>query len=179
MLVEDAYARVLAELSQLEEWQRRADRMPPAPSFGAALRGASVAVIAEVKRRSPSKGSINANIDAQLRARSYVEAGAAAVSVLTEPDWFAGSAQDLSDVAAAVDVPVIRKDFIVAPIQLYEARGRGAAAALLIARALSPGALAQLHDIGTYIGLELLVDVVEIFLRHHDHAVTVTDHHIP
>lgn len=159
MLVEDAYARVLLDAHRQSEWQRRADETAPAASFEAALRGPSVAIIAEVKRRSPSKGSINANIDAKLRARSYVEAGAAAVSVLTEPDWFAGSAEDLSDVAAAVDVPVIRKDFIVTTLQLYEARALGAAAALLIVRALSPGALAQLHDTGRDIGLDLLVEV--------------------
>ena len=161
MLVEDTYARILAEQDSEIEWQRRADRMPSPRSFAAALAGdgSAVAVIAEVKRRSPSKGSINANINAPSRAVGYVTAGAAAVSVLTEPDWFAGSAQDLSDVAAAVDVPVLRKDFIVTPIQLYEARGRGAAAALLIVRALSPGHLAQLHDIGSCAGLDLLVEV--------------------
>ncbi len=133
---------------------------PAAAVFRRGSAGRRRRVIAEVKRRSPSKGSINADIDAKVRARSYAAAGASAISVLTEPAWFGGSVQDLSDVAAAsVGLPVIRKDFIVAPLQLYEARARGAAAALLIVRGLSPETLAQLHDVGTRIGLDLLVEV--------------------
>jgi indole-3-glycerol phosphate synthase len=118
-----------------------------------------VAVIAEIKRSSPSKGAINPGLEATPRALSYAEAGASAISVLTEPDRFGGSTDDLAAVAAVVPVPVLRKDFIVAPVQLYEARARGASAALLIVRALPRGLLAELHDIGTSIGLDLLVEI--------------------
>ena len=116
-------------------------------------------MIAEIKRRSPSKGAIRPDMNAVARARSYADAGAAAISVLTEPDRFGGSPEDLSSVAGAVSVPVLRKDFIVAAVQLHEARARGASAALLIARALGPATLAQLHDEGSRIGLDLLVEV--------------------
>jgi indole-3-glycerol phosphate synthase len=116
-------------------------------------------VIAEVKRRSPSKGDINPEMNAVTRAGSYASAGAAAISVLTEPNRFGGSLKDLSDVAAAVAVPVLRKDFIVSAVQLYEARASGASAALLIARALKPNALKQLHEVGSAIGLDLLVEI--------------------
>jgi indole-3-glycerol phosphate synthase len=88
-----------------------------------------------------------------------VEAGAAALSVLTEPESFGGSTEDLSAVASDVLVPVLRKDFIVASVQLYEARARGASAALLIVRALPHEALVELYDIGSSIGLDLLVEV--------------------
>jgi indole-3-glycerol phosphate synthase len=118
-----------------------------------------VAVIAEVKRRSPSKGSINPAIDAVAQAAAYAAAGAAAVSVLTEPEHFGGSTADLEQVAAATSVPVLRKDFIVAAVQLHEARARGASAALLIVRALPQDAFVELFDVGTAIGLDLLVEV--------------------
>ena len=140
-------------------WREKAESGPSRPAFRDALRGPTVAVIAEIKRSSPSKGSINPELDAKSRARSYAESGAAAISVLTEPLRFGGSVSDLSDVAGAVMVPVLRKDFIVAAVQLYEARARGASAALLIVRALPPEALVELHDIGSRIGLDLLVEV--------------------
>jgi indole-3-glycerol phosphate synthase len=112
ILVEEARGRARSGLKRRREWVRRAEEAPRPPSLRAALRKAEVGIIAEVKRRSPSKGSINADLDARLRARTYVEAGAAAVSVLTEPDWFGGSMDDLSEVAAGVEMPVLRKDFI-------------------------------------------------------------------
>jgi indole-3-glycerol phosphate synthase len=158
-LVAAAYARAAAQSHEARDWHALAESAPATPSFRAALRRSNVAVIAEVKRRSPSKGSINPGIDAPERARSYVTAGAAAISVLTEPDHFGGSMNDLEAVAAAVAVPVLRKDFIVASVQLYEARARGASAALLIVRALPRAALVELHDLGTAIGLDLLVEV--------------------
>ncbi|MEO8945130.1 MAG: indole-3-glycerol-phosphate synthase [Gemmatimonadaceae bacterium] len=163
ILVEEARARAKAGLTRRGEWVRRAEEAPRPPSLRAVLRKGDVAIIAEVKRRSPSKGAINTDIDARQRARSYVEAGASAVSVLTEPDWFGGSMEDLSDVAAGVEMPVLRKDFIVAPVQLFEARACGAAGALLIARALRPKLLCELHDLGRDIGLELLVEVRDEF----------------
>jgi indole-3-glycerol phosphate synthase len=116
-------------------------------------------VLAEIKRRSPSKGAINDGLDAPLRAREYVAGGAAALSILTEPTSFGGSNDDLIAVRAAVSVPLLRKDFHVAPVQLLEARALGAAAALLIARALSPDELPPLVRLAHEIGLEALVEV--------------------
>jgi indole-3-glycerol phosphate synthase len=158
-LVAAAHLRAAAQASEAGAWRAKAAAAAPAPSFRAALRRDSVAVIAELKRRSPSRGSINPGLDATGRAGEYVGAGAAAVSVLTEPERFGGSMLDLAAVARSVAVPVLRKDFIVAPVQLYEARARGAAAALLIVRALHPEQLAELYATGTAIGLDLLVEV--------------------
>lgn len=158
-LVAAAYTRAAARAAESHGWHQRAEMAPAVPSFRAALRRPHVAVIAELKRRSPSKGIINPALDAPSRAQSYVAAGASALSVLTEPDRFGGSTSDLSAVAAAVSVPLLRKDFIVASVQLYEARARGASAALLIVRALPQEALVELHDIGSSIGLDLLVEV--------------------
>ncbi|WP_411281938.1 indole-3-glycerol phosphate synthase TrpC [Gemmatimonas sp.] len=146
----------------LPELRRAARDLPPAPTvadFAAALRGAAIRVIAEVKRASPSKGAINASINAASQAAHYVAGGAAAISVLTEPTRFGGSLDDLSAVAARVGVPAIRKDFLVHPVQLWEARVRGATAALLIVRALSPDELAMLMDAARECGLATLVEV--------------------
>jgi indole-3-glycerol phosphate synthase len=115
-------------------------QLPTAPRplpFADSLRGLHVRVIAELKRRSPSKGVINDGIRAEVRAKEYESGGAAALSVLTEPTRFGGSLDDLRAVRDAVGVPLLRKDFITAPIQLLEARVSGASAVLLIARALS------------------------------------------
>ena len=158
-LVQAAHSRAYALRPRENALRDAAASAPVAPSLGDALRRPTVGIIAEVKRRSPSKGSINPDLDALARARAYVEAHAAAVSVLTEPDRFGGSIDDLRIVAAGVGVPVLRKDFIVAPAQLYEARATGAAAALLIVRALSVAALRDLVAAATNVGLELLVEV--------------------
>ena len=140
-LVAAAYVRALDLLPHEEALAKAAKSAPAVPSFRDALRRKTVGIIAEVKRRSPSGGSINLELNALSRARSYADSGAAAISVLTEPERFGGSIADLADVAGGVSVPVLRKDFIVAPVQLYEARANGASAALLIARALSLPAL--------------------------------------
>lgn len=132
---------------------------PLAPSFGAALRGDTVAVIAEVKRRSPSKGWINPKLGAADQALAYERGGAAAISVLTEPEHFGGSNDDLLAVRQAVAIPALKKDFHVHPVQLVEARALGASAALLIARALSPDALRAMSDVARNLGLEILVEV--------------------
>jgi len=135
-----------------------ADAPPPLP-FREALRGASVRVIAEVKRRSPSKGTINASLDAPTQAAAYALGGAAAISVLTEPTHFGGSNADLQAVRARVSIPVLKKDFHVDAVQLLEARVLGASAALLIARAIEPAALASLVAYAEGLGLETLVEV--------------------
>jgi indole-3-glycerol phosphate synthase len=133
--------------------------MPVAADFAAALRGPMVRVVAELKRSSPSKGMLDGTLDAAARTALYVEGGAAALSILTEPSRFGGSLADLRDAKAAVDVPLLRKDFITDVIQLLEARAYGASAALLIARALSPAELATLARAAVEIGLTPLIEV--------------------
>ena len=142
-----------------DELARRAQQAPKVVSLAAALRSDSVALIAEVKRRSPSKGAIAPGLDASTQARAYAQGGAAAISVLTEPDHFGGSEDDLVSVRSAVSVPALKKDFHVQPIQLVEARALGASAALLIMRALSPERFRELMDCGRALDLELLVEV--------------------
>lgn len=147
--------------------RRRALASPRPPGFAEALSGAGVAVIAEVKRASPSRGQLAAIPDAGGLARAYAEGGAAAVSVLTEPRSFRGCLADLLDVAAAVSVPVLRKDFVVEPYQVFQARAAGAAAVLLIVAALERDALAELLGVVAEAQLEALVEV-------HDHAELAT-----
>jgi indole-3-glycerol phosphate synthase len=122
----------------------RLDQGAP-PSFADALRRDDVAVIAQVKRRSPSKGAIAPGLAADVQARAYATGGAAALSILTEPDRFGGDIADLDGARAAVTVPLLRKDFIVDVVQLVEAAAHGASAALLIARALPPERLRERH----------------------------------
>jgi indole-3-glycerol phosphate synthase len=136
--------------------ERRAERLPPAAvraaaaaapparGFRAALAGPGTAVVAEVKRRSPSRGPIRADLDPAALAAAYVRGGAAAVSVLTEPQHFGGSPEDLRSARAAVGVPVLRKDFVTIAYQVWEARAWGADAVLLIVAALDPAGLARL-----------------------------------
>jgi indole-3-glycerol phosphate synthase len=123
------------------------------------LRAPGSSVIAEVKRRSPSKGDLAAITDPAALARQYAAGGAAAISVLTEERRFGGSLDDLRAVRAAVDVPVLRKDFIVADYQLLEARAVGADLALLIVAALPDDGLRRLHDTARELGLTVLVEV--------------------
>jgi indole-3-glycerol phosphate synthase len=130
----------------------------PVPDFRAALRGERVALIAEVKRRSPSAGTINAELDPAAHAARYAEAGASAISVLTEGPHFGGSTDDLVAVRGRVRVPVLRKDFIVDELQLLEARALGASAALLIVRILSRPELERLLTFARGVGLATLVE---------------------
>jgi indole-3-glycerol phosphate synthase len=140
---------------------RRAAQVLPRPAlFGAALRQPGrVCVIAECKRRSPSRGVLRARYEPAVVARGYVEAGAAAISVLTEPMFFDGALEHLQQIRRAVDVPVLRKDFIVSEYQLLEARAAGADAVLLIVAAVSRGELRMLLRSVEQIGLEALVEV--------------------
>jgi indole-3-glycerol phosphate synthase len=142
----------------LDALRERATAAPTPPSFHAALAGEGVAVIAEVKRASPSKGPLRPDLDARRQASEYAAGGAAAVSVLTEPDRFAGSLADLADVAG-LGVPALRKDFVVDPYQVWEARAAGAAAVLLIVAALDDATLTDLHDEARAAGLDVLVEV--------------------
>lgn len=127
----------------------------PMPAF----RGPGLSVIAEVKRRSPSKGDLADIPDPARLARAYVAGGADAISVLTEQRRFNGSLDDLRAVRAAVDVPLLRKDFVVTEYQLLEARAAGADLVLLIVAALPGDQLRRLHDRAAELGLTPLVEV--------------------
>lgn len=111
------------------------DDVPTPPSFAAALKQEGISLIAEIKRKSPSKGMIAA-LDPVEAARAYQQGGARALSVLTEKDYFGGSLEFLAQVARDIDLPLLRKDFIVHPLQIYEAKRYGASAVLLIVAVL-------------------------------------------
>lgn len=137
----------------------RAGRRPRGDAFRVALASPEPAVIAECKRRSPSKGVLRPEYDPVAIAGGYARAGAAAISVLTEPAFFDGDLGHLAGVRAAVDTPLLRKDFTVDPYQLDEAALAGADAVLLIVAALSDEDLGQLHADATARGLAVLVEV--------------------
>jgi indole-3-glycerol phosphate synthase len=137
-----------------------ARRAPPPRDLADALaRSELVAVIAEVKRRSPGAGEIHAALDPVDLARGYAARGAAAVSVLTDRDYFGGSLDDLRSIREAIPVPVLRKDFLIDPLQVAEARGAGADAVLLIVRILDDARLAELMDAAEGYGMAALVEV--------------------
>jgi len=153
--------RAVEPIAALEK--RARDRQPRGELFVSNLRAAATAarpfnVIAECKRRSPSRGVLRADYDPVAIATSYTEAGAAAISVLTEPTFFDGSLDHLAAVRAAVDVPLLRKDFVVSEYQLLEAKAAGADAVLLIVAALRPAELKVLHDHARRHGLDVLVE---------------------
>ena len=158
-IVAEARERAKALERRAVELERQAAAAEAPPAFAAALRASTVCVIAEVKRRSPSKGWIQPDMDAAKQAASYERAGARAISVLTEPVHFAGSNEDLRVVRRAVGVPVLKKDFHVEPIQLTEAKALSASAALLIVRALGPVGLGQMLSAAKGLGLEVLVEI--------------------
>jgi indole-3-glycerol phosphate synthase len=128
-------------------------------SLRGALTAGPVAVIAEVKRRSPSKGPLDDSIDAARRARQYHDGGARAISVLTEPSEFGGAVEDLEAVRRLVSCPLLRKDFHVHPVQMFEARSYGASAALLIVRALGPDDTRLMADAARQAGIEPVFEV--------------------
>jgi indole-3-glycerol phosphate synthase len=128
----------------------------PAPSTGP---GPSVRLIAEIKRASPSRGPLRPDLDPAALAAAYEANGAAAVSVLTDRRYFRGRLADLRAVCARVTLPVLRKDFILDPYQVYEARAAGADAVLLIVAALDDRQLAALHALAHQLGMDALVEV--------------------
>jgi indole-3-glycerol phosphate synthase len=138
----------------------------PARGFASALRqGDRVAVVAEIKRRSPSAGWIHEGVDAAAVASLYASGGAAALSVLTDREFFGGGLSDLAAVRNRVDLPLLRKDFVIDPVQVHEARVAGADAVLLIVRILTDGQLADLLGESAAVGLDVLVethDAVEV-----------------
>lgn len=138
--------------------ERAAANTLPGASFLRALDGPQIALIGEVKRRSPSAGSIREDLDPAARAAQYAAGGAAAISVLTDQPHFGGSLDDLRAVVQQVTVPVLRKDFILAEEQVLEARASGASAVLLIVRALAPARLAALRQFAADLELAALVE---------------------
>jgi indole-3-glycerol phosphate synthase len=138
---------------------REAAGSPRPTSFRASLTRPQVAVIAEVKRRSPSAGAIREDLDPADRAELYAAHGAAAISVLTDGPYFGGSLADLAVAVRRVAVPVLRKDFILDELQILEARAAGAAAVLLIVRALARPRLEELLQFARQWGLEALVEI--------------------
>lgn len=139
----------------------RAEMMlaPPPRDFAAALRGDHVALIAEVKRASPSKGLLRHQFDPVALARTYDAEGAAAVSVLTDQHFFQGNIGHLQAVRQAVRLPVLRKDFVIDPYQIYEARAAGADAVLLIVGILGDNDLRDFYALIRELGMEVLVEV--------------------
>lgn len=151
------------ERTPLERLKELAQHAPPPRSGEVALRqDDEVTVIAEVKRSSPSKGTLAAIEDPAWLAREYEAGGAQAISVLTEGRRFGGSLEDLVAVRAAVEVPVLRKDFIVSSYQLWESRAAGADLVLLIVAALDQCALDSLYERAVSIGLTPIVEVHEV-----------------
>jgi indole-3-glycerol phosphate synthase len=158
-IVSAARQRAAALSSRGAALERAAANAAVGPSFGAALAGRAVAVIAEIKRRSPSAGDIQPALDPARHAAAYAAGGAAAISVLTDPSYFGGSLEDLVQVVRATTVPVLRKDFIVHELQIVEARAAGASAVLLIARVLPPRELRILAARARGLGLGTLIEV--------------------
>jgi indole-3-glycerol phosphate synthase len=150
------------ELTPADALEEECGLRPPPPSFREALarkQGGGINVIAEVKRSSPSRGPIRLDLALEELVRAYERGGACAVSVLTEPEYFGGSLDDLSRACSATTLPVLRKDFILDPYQLLEARAAGAGAVLLIAYLLKDGELTRLLSQTQELGLEALVEV--------------------
>lgn len=142
------------------ELRDRAAAMPPTLPFRAALqRSGEVRVLAEVKRRSPSAGEIRPGAEPEAVARAYEAGGAAAISVLTDGPFFGGSLHDLERVRSAVQLPLLRKDFVIHPVQVWQARAAGADAVLLIARILDDGQLRHLRNAAGEAGLDVLLEV--------------------
>ena len=154
---EDAAAR--EAVIPFEEIKRRAAAAPPAQDGLAALRASGVGVIAEVKRRSPSAGALAAIGDPAALAEKYQSGGARMISVLTEQRRFGGSLDDLDSVRAAVQVPLLRKDFVIGSYQVHEARAHGADVVLLIVAALEQNALIGLRERIESLGMTALVEV--------------------
>jgi indole-3-glycerol phosphate synthase len=157
-ILQSVRRRLPAVVEREGEYRVAAAGRPPARDFVAALQAPGLQVIAEIKRRSPSAGEIVPGLDAAEQARRYAAGGAAAISVLTEPEFFDGSLDDLAAARSAVDVPLLRKDFMLQPAQIWESRAAGADAVLLIVSALGPDRLHAMLGEAAQAGLAALVE---------------------
>ncbi len=154
----DALAVAFGDLRPADRERLACSARAPRDLLAALRDRDDVAVIAEVKKSSPSLGSIAPDCEASKQALHYQDGGAAAISVLTEPRFFGGSFADLSDVADAVDIPVLCKDFVVDPVQLFAARGHGADGVLLMVSVLGKD-VGEYLDLAGTLGLTALVEV--------------------
>jgi indole-3-glycerol phosphate synthase len=157
----DEIARAKEAKSQAIVEREAAAAPSPRGFFSALASGKPIKLIAEVKKASPSKGVIRADFEPVAIARTYAEHGASCLSVLTDEQFFQGSLDYLRAVRAAVDLPVLRKDFILDPYQVYEARAAGADAVLLIAECLDDCGLRSLHRLIVDLGMAPLVELYE------------------
>jgi len=152
-----------AEVAVLKKNRRIEDSsvagLRPARNFGAALAGGTCPIIAEVKRKSPSRGVLREDLDPVALAAEYEQSGAAAISVLTDRQFFGGSTEDLRKIKDAAGIPVLRKDFIIDPCQIYESRAIGADAVLLIARILDQAQLKEYIELAGSLGMAALVEI--------------------
>ncbi|HET8679215.1 MAG TPA: indole-3-glycerol phosphate synthase TrpC [bacterium] len=153
---EVAAARIVVPLDSV---RAQAEASAPARDFAAAVTGPPVRIIAEIKRASPARGDIRADADAAAIARIYEQGGAAAISVLTDRRYFGGSDDDFQAVRGAVDLPVLRKDFVVDPYQIYQARALHADAVLLIAGTVGTADLVLLARLTAELGMTALFEV--------------------
>lgn len=165
MILQKIIASKRVEVAELKgqtslEWmEETAVGMPPARGFGDELKRRDCAVIAEVKRRSPSGGILREDLNPGCVAAIYERSGAAAVSVLTDGPFFGGHRRDLAAVKQAVGIPVLRKEFIIDPLQIYEARVMGADALLVIASILSDRLLKEYINLTMRLGMDALVEI--------------------
>jgi indole-3-glycerol phosphate synthase len=167
MFLERIVASKKLEIEQLyfrfseSEWEK-AEKLPPGLSLSRAIAGSrGLSVIAEVKPASPSKGVIRAEVDAVQVAAGYEKGGAAAISILTDTPFFGGKPESLMAVKQVIQIPVLRKDFIMDPIQVLESKLLGADAILLIVALLDESRLRQLSETAHRLGMEVLVEVHE------------------
>jgi indole-3-glycerol phosphate synthase len=157
-ILASADRRAAASARNIDRFVEEAAAAGAVRSFRSALSGDGLAVVAEIKRRSPSAGLIATDMDPVEQARAYERGGADAISVLTEPHFFDGSLDDLTAVREAVSVPVLRKDFTRNGAQIWEARAAGADAVLLIVAALDDRRLAELVGVAAEVGVDAIVE---------------------
>jgi len=159
-ILDDHRSVAAQDTRPLDELVAQAKALPPTRGFVDALRAQpALGVIAEVKRRSPSKGDLNLGLDPAELSSAYASGGAACCSVLTDEKYFGGSVADLQSVRAAIDIPILRKDFTVSAHDVVDARLMGADCVLLIVAALSDGELSEFHALATELGLDVLIEV--------------------